>query len=138
HDSLVQIWTMTGTTPLLLKGHVGPVLAVAWSGDGRKLASGGTDGSLRLWSDDGTPGPIVDIGGGPVNALAWSPDGRRLASAGDDGTIRIWNLAGLRMDRVLVPTAAVKVAVLDRAGQVVHSTPGAERDLIAYQVSPRG
>jgi WD40 repeat protein len=73
-----------------------------------------------------------------LNSLAWSPDGRRLATANDDGTLRIWNVGDLTMQRVIVPTAPLRVTVLDRSGQVIQATSGAMRDLVAYQVSPRG
>jgi WD40 repeat protein/serine/threonine protein kinase len=138
HDALAQVWTTDGAAPLVLKGHTGPILAVAWSRDGKRLCTAGADGTIRLWSDDGTPGPSIVIGSAATSALAWSKDGKRFASAGEDGTLRTWNLSGLRMDRVLVPISQSKVVVLDRSGQVIHATSGADRDLVAYQVSPRG
>jgi len=71
------------------------VNAVAFSPDGRLLASGGDDHKVRLWNPTtGQPiGHPLTGHTGWVLSVAFSPDGHLLASASGDKTIRIWGAA---------------------------------------------
>jgi WD40 repeat protein len=72
---------------------------LAFSPDGKTIASDGRDGRIRLWSGDGLTalgdlvnGDADDLLVSPRRTLGFSPDGRMLASAGG-GNIRLWNVA---------------------------------------------
>jgi WD40 repeat protein len=69
------------------------VFSVAWSADGERLVSAGSDGILRWWNPQNGQCILSRQGHqGPVQSLRASPDGRLLASCGDDGAIQIWEM----------------------------------------------
>jgi WD40 repeat protein/serine/threonine protein kinase len=78
----------------VLQGHQAPVLGVAFSPDGARLASVSEDQTMRLW-ETATGREIHVARGhtGPVNTVAFSPDGRRVSSGGNDGSVRLWDAA---------------------------------------------
>ena len=70
--------------------HTAEVIAVAWSHDGDRLASGSIDATVRIV--DGMPVRFGEPSGADVNGLAWSPDDERLATANQDGVVRVWDV----------------------------------------------
>jgi WD40 repeat protein len=101
--ALVQTASAHEPTPQLLRGHTKEINAIAYSADGRWLASASSDQTVRLW--DGSQGQVCAVLEGHtawVSAVAFTPDpghpsgaGRHLlASAGADQTIRLWEVPG--------------------------------------------
>ena len=75
-----------------VRGHKKTIFSIAWSPDGRVLASGSEDKTICLW--DGQTGQLLQTLEGHMGAIfsiAWSPDGRVLASGSGDKTIRLWD-----------------------------------------------
>lgn len=111
-DNTARIWDCDTGTPLhTLTGHIGWVLVVSFSPDGRILATGSMDNTVRLWdpkTGESLGGPTALKGHAKwITALAWEPyhkqkPGRpRLASASKDSTIRVWDVPLKRVETTL-------------------------------------
>ena len=95
HNGEVKLWELaTGTETATLEGRPGDTRyrSVAFSPpDGKTLAVGFGDRSVRLW-DLATESTIRDLEHDTkVTSIAFSPDGSRLAVAGSDGTVNLWD-----------------------------------------------
>jgi WD40 repeat protein len=76
-----------------LTEHEDSVLTLAFSPDGKTLASGGSDCTIRLWNID-TGETIAQFKHlGSVKSLAFSPDGRSLVSGSWDRTVKVWSFS---------------------------------------------
>ncbi|MCX5786211.1 MAG: WD40 repeat domain-containing protein [Elusimicrobia bacterium] len=87
---------LSGQESLLLKtikGHSKIIYSVAFSPDGKYIASGGVDNTLKIWRlEDGLCVKTLKGHKSFVNSVAFSPDGKNLASASEDNTVKIWNI----------------------------------------------
>src|SRR4051794_25806481 len=84
-----------------LKGHADTVYSLAYSQDGKTLASGSRDKTIKLW-DVATGKERATLEGHTdcVCAVAYSPDGKTLASGSLDETIKLWDIpADKKMDK---------------------------------------
>ena len=93
-DNTIRLWdTGSGAPKRTLMGHTSWVNSVAFSPDGRTIASGSWDDTIYLW-DAGERHPQTHHSPGiflEVHSVAFSPDGRTIASGSFDATIRLWD-----------------------------------------------
>ncbi|KAI7152215.1 WD40 repeat-like protein [Hortaea werneckii] len=112
-DPCIRVW----------EGHCGEVDTVVFSPDGKKVASGSRDMTVRVW--DVSKGSSVDTLGGhtdKVYAVAFSPDGQTAASASGDKTVRLWDvLKGLSVHKLIGHSDEVSALAFSPDGQTVAS-----------------
>src|SRR5207249_733926 len=101
-DRTVLVWEAAGAKKHTLKGHEAAVLAVAFTPDGKTLATADAAGSVRLWDvKSGECTTTVAAHAGAAAGLAFSPDGWRLATAGEDRVVKLWDADTGEEQRVL-------------------------------------
>ena len=118
-DKTLKLWDSTTNKPTAeLSGHTEAIVAVAWSSDGKMLATGSKDTTAKIW--DSKSGKLLRSLGGhgkAVKAVAWSSDGK-LATASDDMMVRVFPADADKPVVLKGHTRAVQAVAWSRSGKL--------------------
>ncbi|HZY83756.1 MAG TPA: WD40 repeat domain-containing protein [Gemmataceae bacterium] len=118
--------------PMVIKGHTNTVHAVAFAPDGRLIATGSEDKTIRIWGAATGQRQERISHTDPVYCLAFSPDGKTLASGGTDKAVTLWDVASGEKKKTLANVSNQPVAWVRFApdGQTL-ATFGVGKDVAA-------
>jgi tetratricopeptide (TPR) repeat protein/Tol biopolymer transport system component len=104
HDVTIQRWDGSGN-PMAsqLRGHTGPVTSLAWSPNGRRLATVAVDKTIRIW-DVKSQEEVIQFRT-DATSVDWHPDGKRLFTGHDDGSVRLWDATAGYLVKRATPSA---------------------------------
>lgn len=130
----IAIWNVAdGSLVRRLAHGVGALESAAFSPDGRWLATGSADTTIKLWDTQTWKESTLRGHQGFVKSLAFGPDGRRLVSGSGDGTVRVWDVASGKLLAVVASQKGGQPSVVVSPTGLFDGTADSEQQ-VAWRI----
>ena len=121
-------------TRLTLRGHQSDVDGLAWSPDGKTLATGSNDGVIKLWNPATGKERLTLRGAGVIESIAFTPDGNTLVAAHGDQIV-LWDLVPRTSWATYSTNKGFRAVALSQDGRTLAAPPSGERTLKLWDLS---
>jgi WD40 repeat protein len=122
HESSIRLWNVDGTPGTILKGHTSVINSLAWSPDGKKLASTSNDQTLRIWSAEGQPLGEAKRHNSATRSVAWMQ--QRLAVTTANNLLFVWEADGINSAQHPIQTSSINAIAWNENRKVLALATG--------------